>query len=58
MFGDEAVVGQDDDGGGAVDEGDEEGADPVGVEAVACYLSLILIYPFFSTPRLLMVSVC
>jgi len=31
VLGDEAVVGQDDDGGGAVDEGDEEGADPVGV---------------------------
>ena len=47
MFGDKAVVGQDDDGGGAVDEGNKEGTDPVGVEAVACYLSLILIYLLF-----------
>lgn len=39
MFGDEAVVWQDDDAGCAVDEGDEEGRDPVCVEGVACHLS-------------------
>jgi hypothetical protein len=38
VFGSEAVVGEYDDGGGAVDEGNEESADPIRVETVACDL--------------------
>jgi hypothetical protein len=36
----EAVVGEHDDGGGAVDKGDEEAAEPICVKAVARYLVL------------------
>jgi hypothetical protein len=42
VFGDQAVVWQDGDGGVPVDEGDEEGGYPVGVQTVACYLAVLL----------------
>jgi hypothetical protein len=43
VFGDQAVVWEDGDGAVAVDEGDPEGGDPVGIEAVAGDLIKILV---------------
>lgn len=47
MFGEQAVVGQDDDGRCAVDEWNEKGSHPFGEETVTCYLFTLSAPRFF-----------